>query len=410
MNKWNIPNCSEKNNKIDGIEECNCNGETTRVNNTYPYIINNIGYNSISDSESTTLNMDKIRKLSKMKSISKKLQEDNNLPDNFTWQNQIKLFPVVDQCSCSICYIISTVSCVYDRYNVYFQNNPEYKKDIMPSILYIISNVRNNTSTFAESCSNGGKVTDVLKFFANYGCKTEKCWPYCLLFKENIQNISQPIIDLPSNCCYNCCGKNNETLFRVKDFYTIPRNNIYKDDELASIIPTIMKDIRDSGPVISIFNVNNDFSSWGTTGNKDVYIPSGTPSKSFHTVVIVGWGNDGIATYKNVKYTNIPYWIVRNSYGKKWGDDGYFKFIRSDWEYYSSVISSLTGIDLPFFYKEPSSNSSKLAGGIISFNISKNLGQLYKPTTSTEIITTSIILVISIVCVVIILKFIEIEF
>jgi len=35
-----------------------------------------------------------------------------------------------------------------------------------------------------------------------------------------------------------------------------------------------------------------------------------------HSVVIVGWGED--------KKTDTKYWIVRNSYGEKWGMDGDF--------------------------------------------------------------------------------------
>ena len=37
--------------------------------------------------------------------------------------------------------------------------------------------------------------------------------------------------------------------------------------------------------------------------------------KPTHSVTIVGWGHD----------ENIDYWIVKNSWGDKWGDDGYFK-------------------------------------------------------------------------------------
>jgi C1A family cysteine protease len=41
-----------------------------------------------------------------------------------------------------------------------------------------------------------------------------------------------------------------------------------------------------------------------------------------HSVVIIGWGVD--------KKTDTKYWIVRNSYGEKWGMDGDFLVKRGD--------------------------------------------------------------------------------
>ena len=41
-----------------------------------------------------------------------------------------------------------------------------------------------------------------------------------------------------------------------------------------------------------------------------------------HSVVIVGWGVEAD--------TNKKYWIVRNSYGEKWGENGDFKVLRGN--------------------------------------------------------------------------------
>ena len=41
-----------------------------------------------------------------------------------------------------------------------------------------------------------------------------------------------------------------------------------------------------------------------------------------HAVVVIGWGE----TIFNGKI--LKYWIIKNSWGKYWGDKGYFKLIR----------------------------------------------------------------------------------
>lgn len=55
-----------------------------------------------------------------------------------------------------------------------------------------------------------------------------------------------------------------------------------------------------------------------------------------HSVVIVGWGVD--------EKTGTKYWILRNSYGRKWGMNGDFLVRRGENDF--GIESETTGYDV----------------------------------------------------------------
>ena len=44
-----------------------------------------------------------------------------------------------------------------------------------------------------------------------------------------------------------------------------------------------------------------------------------------HGVLLVGYGAKGFSI---LRLSNKPYWIIKNSWGKSWGEHGYFKLCR----------------------------------------------------------------------------------
>ena len=44
----------------------------------------------------------------------------------------------------------------------------------------------------------------------------------------------------------------------------------------------------------------------------------------FHAIEVVGWGVDS----SNASNPPLKYWIVKNSWSKDWGEDGYFRWLK----------------------------------------------------------------------------------
>lgn len=84
--------------------------------------------------------------------------------------------------------------------------------------------------------------------------------------------------------------------------------SFYGEDE-------IKKEILDHGPVTSVIQMTSDFGEY----SGGIFISHGELLfNEEHTIVIFGWGEEN----------QTKYWLVQNSYGTNWGENGYFKILR----------------------------------------------------------------------------------
>eukprot|EP00747_Dinoflagellata_sp_TGD_P221440 gnl/TRDRNA2_/TRDRNA2_93272_c0_seq4.p1 gnl/TRDRNA2_/TRDRNA2_93272_c0~~gnl/TRDRNA2_/TRDRNA2_93272_c0_seq4.p1 ORF type:complete len:679 (+),score=107.85 gnl/TRDRNA2_/TRDRNA2_93272_c0_seq4:124-2160(+) len=263
------------------------------------------------------------------KSVGGKKTKKNELPANFDWREELKdmvkpgddpLGVQVDQGACGSCYAFAGIMTLQMRFRVQLWKK---HKLLYPVELSYKSAAR--CSPYTEGC-NGGFQYFIFRQASEVGVPLEVC----------DHNVSAS--DLDRTCNWKCY-ENNPKLFYAKDYWHIGGFSHGSDEE------SIMREIYENGPVELGFSTTA-IPEFVALSGQSVFpdtevmtlVRNGKPPKetystndsihrwwwSTHAILAVGWGEE-INNWGMVKY-----WIVRNSWGRSWGDGGYAKMRRGN--------------------------------------------------------------------------------
>jgi len=216
------------------------------------------------------------------------------LPDSFDWRDrngENYITPIKAQGDCGSCWAFAGLAALEASANIHY-DNPDLDLDLSEQDLI--------TCYLSDGCC-GAYDSDIEYMFSTYfqntGVSTEKCFPYEAC--DSIDNA--PCDDCTSTVsCSNKCPDWQDDAWKT---------NGYVSPYLT--IDAIKETIMDYGPVEVGMEVYTDF--FGYTGG--IYEPATPTLAGYHAVTIVGWG----------KEATVDYWIVKNSWGTSWGEDGYFR-------------------------------------------------------------------------------------
>jgi C1A family cysteine protease len=210
-----------------------------------------------------------------------------------------KLPRVYNQLSCDACWAFCSSFMYTARLRIKTNNFEEER--ISPHALAACIKCNNGDGRCTRSCS-GYYVDETLDHLIQYGAPTES--------SMQIDNIHKKYV------CENDMPKiKARRMYRVNAFHPsdLDEENL-KRNELI-----MMKEIMDNGPITGIITI------YKTNDHRNLYLHNsgiyGENTEGFeeepsgyHSIVIVGWGTNG----------QTPYWICANSWGSRWGDNGYF--------------------------------------------------------------------------------------
>ncbi|PIC41013.1 hypothetical protein B9Z55_008579 [Caenorhabditis nigoni] len=205
------------------------------------------------------------------------------------WRNDGKVMSVKNQGQCGSCWAFSIVSAVESQFAI--------KK----GTLWSLSEQELVDCDGDSYGCNGGFMDKALSWILGNGLETEDDYPYDAVRHDQ---------------CYLNGGK---TRVWVDEGYRLANNEDFIADWIDSV-----------GPVSFAMKLPKSFYSY----SNGIYHPSegecNDPNNGYHAMTLIGYGNEG----------GQLYWIVKNSWGSGWGDQGYMRLARGQNEI-EAVLANL---------------------------------------------------------------------
>ena len=221
--------------------------------------------------------------------------------ESLDWRNQDGinwLGDVMNQGNCGSCVAFAAVATVEATASI-ATKFPWLKPNLSPEALFACG---------GGACNRGWFPSAAASYIKRYGLIDSACAPYTM--GATGRDVS----------CQQFCGDQSSRVFKV--------TRSFNPSGSFATSAAAVKEALKKGPLMTTMTVYADFISY----KSGIYKSVSRESVGGHAVSLVGY-ND-----------SERYWIVRNSWGADWGENGY---VRISWDDKSGIASSNIGFELP---------------------------------------------------------------
>ncbi|MHB1348540.1 MAG: C1 family peptidase [Desulfobulbaceae bacterium] len=214
------------------------------------------------------------------------------LPFSFDWRNQDShsyIGPIRDQGACGDCYAFGAAAAAESSYNIKHHMTDENTIDFSESYIAWCLGTYGPYREHFSGCNGADYEYAELIALTHLGVTQESYFPYIESDPESCTHMNDPV-------------------------------NIFSG--WGRIQPNYIEGIKNAilnyGALDAAILAPPDFIMYtgGIYSNDDTECTDGAYTPTNHSVALVGWGNDS-------KFGE--FWILRNSWGVGWGENGYMK-------------------------------------------------------------------------------------
>lgn len=238
-----------------------------------------------------------------------------DLPASIDWRTQNAVTEVKDQSSCGSCWAESAVGNIEGRY--YLAHKDSMQAAVSLSVQQVIE-----CDPHDYACYGGFPKGAYEYVIENGGLASNVDYPYnvdgyghviCLANQTFNQTCGDGLCDDPpltADCDLTCSDKKHTSVASINSWTAIPED----EDKMAA-------ELAANGPISIGLDAAGSFgviAPWLQFYKSGVANPRFCTNTVDHGVLAVGYGED----------SGKQYWLVKNSWGAKWGETGYFRLLK----------------------------------------------------------------------------------
>ncbi|KAL3273662.1 hypothetical protein HHI36_015092 [Cryptolaemus montrouzieri] len=198
-------------------------------------------------------------------------------PDSVDWRQQGAVTPVKDQGNCGSCWAFSTTGSIEGQLALVENTSVSLSEQNLVDCSYVDLN----------SGCNGGEMPNAFLYVMRYGIEKEEDYPYTGKFSP-------------------CLAKPSKVFTKISSYVELPATD---EEALKNAIAFI-------GPISVSIDATDELQNYSSGIFND---DSCDPQILNHGVLAVGYGTEN----------GTDFYIIKNSWGESWGENGYFRFVRN---------------------------------------------------------------------------------
>jgi len=226
--------------------------------------------------------------------------DTSDIPTSYDWRTSGVVSGVKDQGQCGSCWAFSTIGNIESQYAI-------KNKNVQPIMTF--------SEQLLVDCSQGCSNEPPYGNVCNQGC--DGGWQWNAMEDVMFWGGVETEADYPYTAQDGTCQLNKNKLHAAVKNYTCLTNNVTSgadEDVMAAFLVA-------NGPLAVALNA--DLVEGYSNGVINPASGDCDGSSLDHAVLIVGYG-----VQSSVAGDSIPFWIVKNSWGADWGEQGYFRLVR----------------------------------------------------------------------------------